>query len=370
MSELKTVLEQADRVASRFTDDAAAFDRLQRRRAARVRNARVRVIAVALVIASISALTGYQLVRTDRGRPISGDRTPTGPFATARGWIAIGGSTIRAINPTDPTRSVVLSTKGGEPLAWSSDGMSLLVARDVPAANGRVVRSSLFVVHSDGSETLVARDGSGGSFTPDGSAVVYGDFLSIDEVPVTGGPPQPIANGERSGVGYLLPYFRGGQLSPDGETLAYIHVTNRHVDESVWLMNIDGTGGHGLVGPSDLRADDRTIGAVREVYPLAWSPDGDVLLFSATVSDLQSGGSSCETFSIGADGSDLRRLLPAPHDRPSCWLAASWSPAGDRIAVMDRARGLYSIAPDGSDARRIESAPAQNTIGVAWNPGG
>ena len=125
----------------------------------------------------------------------------------------------------DPERRGIqkqLSTRSGEPLAWSSDGTKLLILRQT--GRGFTSDSSLYVLNADGSETLLidARCGyclSGGSFSPDGSKVVYasgahdGSGSGIYVIEAAGGTPR------------LLPQPLGGPydavLSPDGSQIAY-----------------------------------------------------------------------------------------------------------------------------------------------------
>src|SRR5437867_4964335 len=167
------------------------------RRAHRRMALTVAASAFAVAIVAAGAFAGSRALGNGTLQPA----TPTpslGIFEQARGWIAIGGATITAVDPSDPTRSVVLSASGGLPLAWSSDGTELLIER----GNG------LVVLRSDGSEVdLTSPGASGGSLTPDGKEVVYGVNLSIYEVDAGGGTPRPLVTGdEASGTGYLLPF--------------------------------------------------------------------------------------------------------------------------------------------------------------------
>jgi len=320
------------------------------RRARRRMALTVAASACAVAIVAVGAFAGARALGNDTLQPA----TPTpslGIFEQARGWIAIGGATITAVDPADPTRSVVLSASGGLPVAWSSDGTELLIARG----------EGLVVLRSDGSEVALPSHGTsgmaGGSFTPDGKDVVYGVNLSIYEVDAAGGTPRPIVTGEEaSGTGYLLPFMTGGQLSPDGTTIAYVKVVDFHY-RGLWLMNLDGTGQRELAGSSTI-ADLYGGADFQDIVPAAWSPDGTRLAFNGD------GKTHCVLFVINADGTGLHRVTP----QDACNLSPSWSPDGSRIAVTDEGSVLRTMNPDGTDVREFAIDTAGQPLFALWNP--
>ena len=115
--------------------------------------------------------------------PLSPSGEPQGMFSEVGGWIAYGnGKGIWAVNPTPggtPSDRIQLSERPGEPVAWSSDGSKLLIRREVPnATRDHGIDFDLFVLNADGTETRLTwspASGRTGSFTPDGSEVVYAD---------------------------------------------------------------------------------------------------------------------------------------------------------------------------------------------------
>ena len=70
----------------------------------------------------------------------------------------------------------------GDPIGWSSDGTKLLIRRESPnQVRGGVGEMDLVVFDADGTETRLTNAQAfvtGGSFSPDGSEVVYATTFS------------------------------------------------------------------------------------------------------------------------------------------------------------------------------------------------
>ena len=106
------------------------------------------------------------------------------------------------------------------------------------------------------------------------------------------------------------------------------------------------------VAPSGPKRDAVTV--IR--HPPRWSPDGRRI---AIVGYEGCCDRPLSIYTVGADGTDLRRLT----DTVS---GLSWSPDGRRLAFAkpDGAEvALYTIAADGTDAQRVTTIP-----GRYWNP--
>ncbi len=160
-----------------------AFERLLRRRDLKVRNRKLSAGATAIALALLGIAF---LVGSFRGGDRPADESapkPPGIFSEVGGWIAYGNqSGISEWSPR-PSRCADPAEPGeGDPVAWSSDGSKLLISRQ------RVVRDqqedgvhrarNLFVLNADGSETRLTEGDhwiERGSFSPDGTKVVYSE---------------------------------------------------------------------------------------------------------------------------------------------------------------------------------------------------
>lgn len=251
---------------------------------------------------------------------------PASTFDRVHGWIAVVGNPLVAIDPAAPRRRVILSARGGAPLAWSRDGSELLVER----------KHGLYVLDGNGHETRVAPRGSGGSFTPDGREVVYGGTLGgIHEVSVSGGSTHEIAAVGRSS--FLLQSFGGGQLSPDGATVAVARLLRGRPQLGIWLLNVHGAPhARMLVSPGQVAP---LLGgtAPAQTYPLAWSPDGSRFAFSVWSRSAR----QCVVFTVRADGTGLQRASPLN----VCVYSATWGPSGKRMAMAGRALPQPTYSP-------------------------
>lgn len=299
-----------------------------------------------------------------------------GILSEVGGWIAYGNDEgIWAVNPTPrgkPAERIQLSERPGEPLAWSSDGSKLLINRGDRSFRGP---DDLVVLNSDGTETLLVHGGmydlfSGGSFTPDGSKVIYS---------VTNWPPKEewqsaiyvveARGGSRrlllasSSHTYTDHTFRTAlfcpTFSPDGAQIAYFDGMGDWRN-TLRVMNADGSGVRVLFDEEFSHVND-----------LAWSPDGSRLAFDA----LYDGG----IWIVGVDGSGLTQV-----SQGGGGAAPRWSPTGRQLAfqssggiwvINDDSSGLRLVAPVGRnpvwspDGSRIayERSPPGTLETVRWN---
>jgi WD40-like Beta Propeller Repeat len=292
MSETKELLRRG---GEGFAPREGIMDSLIRRRARKERNRRIATGVLAIVVALVSLAALIRTFRTVE-RPANEPTpppTPEGIFAEVAGWIAfsndrlnLGPLGIWAVDPMRPNdleARIQLSDRPGEALAWSSDGSRLLIGRRGPPWRG------LFVLEPDATETGVARCSmgrgwrrgciTGGSFSPDGSQVVFATFNAIYTVDADGGTgrtwgvrrtPQLVL-AARSRTDVFNPAF-----SPDGTQIAYADLPyanfpgDRRI--SIRVVNADGTGVRVLV--------DSVCGVYPAIGGPRWSPDGTHIAFS------------------------------------------------------------------------------------------
>ncbi|MGH2597479.1 MAG: hypothetical protein ACRDH7_16190 [Actinomycetota bacterium] len=357
-----------ERIARRVPVPEPAYDRLLRRRDRKERNRRLSAAVLAIVL-TLLTITGLMRAFNNSERPAS-EPSPTpadkGIFSGMGGWIAYGDaySKTGGIWAIDPERLGIrkqLSTRGGGPLAWSSDGSKLLILR--VSRPGATADASLSVLNADGSEILLIDAGAGhgitgGSFSPDGSKVLYesGPFDGtapdgIYVVDATGGSPQRLLSarwypggvrlfGQRVRTGLMGPTF-----SPDGSQIAYIDGMGDH-DNSLRVMNADGSGSRVLLKDHGVMRNSAFAGG------LVWSPDGSRLAFGL-------GYIPYRVYVVGADGSGLTPIAVGAHPQ--------WSPDGSRIS-FDKMTGkvplpLMIADADGTHVQRFGHARSG-----PWNP--
>ena len=360
------------------------MDSLIRRRERQQRNRRISAAVLALIVAFVS-LAG--LTRAFRG----GERPASEPpskdiFADVHGWIAYGDDegiwAVDPSNPSDPGDRVRLSTVGGEPLAWSSDGSKLLIRRR--GIGDSFDDNGLFVLDADGTETRLTGSGrlvSGGSFTPDGAKVIYAGVRP-------GNPPQAgiyVVDADGGTSRLLLsdsddeafPILFLPTFSPDGKKTAYVD-GSFDSDYRLWVMDADGS------DPRLLLDKEMPQDALSWILHLVWSPDGSRLAFDYVVTDereeegprirlsldyvqsliLARGEEPrSDIYVLNVNGSGLTRAIPGasnPH----------WSPDGSRISFTNGVTAqvppegsLAIAAPDGSDAQEFDHSGSG-----PWNP--
>ncbi len=330
------------------------------RRARRRVGLTIVVGAVALAAAAFGVTEGLRLAARRVDRPAG--QPGTTAFDRVYGWIAVGGRHIAAIDPTDPSRRLLLTNQPDvldSPLDWSGDGTKLLFARRSSSGPG-FEGTNLYVLHADGTEVRLTSDGGviGGSFSPDGSQVVFARITGVREteavdslyvVPTGGGTPRELETGGEE------PAFSYPAWSPDGERVFYFGVFfGRPQDDRPGLavMNADGTGdGHAVGGLLLDVVEGGTAG-------LTWSPDGARLAFAGTS---ETGRSAI--YMVRPDGTGLTALVGAD-DVSYAW--PTWSPDGSRIAFVAGER-LFSMSADGTGVQELGAVP--NAEGrIAWNP--
>jgi hypothetical protein len=345
----------------------SANDRLLRRRGRKERNRRLSAAgALAIILALVSFVALTRAFRTAE-RPANEPKPkPPGIFSEVGGWIAYGDkSGIWAVDPSHPWAvdpmhpadrgsQIQLSTERATPLGWSSEGSKLLILSLARPRSPMPRR--LFVLNADGTETTLTTGCyyciSGGSFSSDGSQVVYAGTenrrSSIYIVDTLDGRPRVLLTGGRRWfppAGHRIrSWLSHPTFSPDGTQIAYF---DHQIDSGSQLrmMNADGSGVRVLLH----RAGLPPAGGYH-IYNLAWSPGGDRLAW----------GGSTGIFIVGADGSGL--TLAIPHGA-----YPYWSPDGTRLSYQ-RDRGSVDAPLQIADADGTHLVEFGHAGPGPWNP--
>jgi Tol biopolymer transport system component len=302
-----------------------------------------------------------------------------GAFGQIGGWIAYSGDDgIWAVDPVLGERPIRLTRADGNPIAWSSDGTKLLIRREM----------GLYVLDAGGTETRLTcgtairrvpfrrscrrpqADPTGGSFSPDGSEVVYAagpwERSAIYAVSSDGGAPWLILRSTRR-VSFpdghsALAFAYQPALSPDGRRIAYFDGMWDH-SHNLWVVNADGTERRVLL--------DDEVSAAGHMRALTWAPDGEWLAFATDDS----------LYLVRPDGTGLRRVVSGTFAAAA---GVQWSPDGSRIAylrtggtcvsrtgededfICDAALSIVNV--DGGDEQVIEGIWSPENARIAWNP--
>lgn len=351
-------------------EDAWRGRRRVRRNRALVGGAAAAVLAV--VIGLNGTLAGQDRAGTEPvQQPEQVEQIDPGTLADVHGWIVFGGRDgLRAVDPSRPSdqEPKPVTDVPGNPLGWSSDGTKLLVASTREAQPGQASGADLFVLHADGTETLLASGGSRlqGSISPDGSQVVYSDVWSGDGaiyVVATGGgtpvllhAPEPEPDPEADPGGAPAMFDRETYhpvFSPDGTQIAFF---DGHGDwgHRLRVMDADGSGARTL-----------WTEGVGHIHGLTWSPDGRRLMFS----------NDDGTWMVGIDASGLAQAVEGTEEFGMADHAGAypaWSPDGSRIAYHRSSWvggfGQLCLArADGPGPECFTKAQLAEA-GIQWNP--
>jgi TolB protein len=345
--DFRRAAHEMDRSAS----DRSSFERFDRLRRRRERNARIRVIFVAsgLAIAAIF-LVSRAIPRAEQP---AAPPSHNGRIVYGRSAPGVDMTRLFTVNP-DGSDEVSLPVSFTDCAEWSPDGTKLhITASEYPGSRLRPA-----VINADGTGFRLLNATSNadlnlgcGDWTPDMSRLVLEGF------PETGHPAlNGIYSVRGSDGGDLTLVNRnpfGGydavpQVSPDATEVVFLrNDPSRHLPGpqagALYVVGLDGTG-HQRITP---------WGAARSSG--SWSPDGGWIAFAGPPHDL---------YLVHPDGSGLVRIpVDLGRGRP---LQPRWSPDGTMLVFGLQTNGqgdIYSVHADGSDLTQITNTP---TIDERW----
>ena len=319
MSDLKALLERADRAVAEVPLPADGLQGLQRRRDRKRRNQRIAagVVGIAVFMVAVWAVTsGFSLDRSEKSVVPAGTgpvQTAVQPTPTPPAGTALETGYLIDLNTGEKTQ--LPKSIAGCCYAASPDGtMVAYISLD------DAERQQLFTARLDGSDVRqVTHDQpwAGGApldWSPDGAAIAYTsedeDIFNIFVLDLATGETSQVTNEKPptkpclgcTPLGAVYPQF-----SPDGASIVYeVYRGRDHL--SVRIVPV--TGGKSVLLPGT------GMGTI--------SPDGSTL--AVRCSD-----GICVAH---ADGTNLRVLVSGPS-----LFGPKWSPDGTRIAYGDQADG-------------------------------
>lgn len=119
----------------------------------------------------------------------------------------------------------------------------------------------------------------------------------------------------------------------------------------IYVMEADGTNPRRL-----------TNSGAAAVGAPAWSPDGNLIAYNATIHQTESGFGQFEIYVMASDGSGTRRVTHLSHVRRALRFP-TWSSDGQKIAFESQVEvedgvgfifRIYVVNVDGSDAKEID----------------
>ena len=244
------------------------------------------------------------------------------------------------LNPVNITNSPDLTESFP---AWSPDGQRLLFGTS----------KGLEIVEADGSNRIQLVE-TGATYhqvwSPDGQQVAFIAQLE-------GGVDLYLINADGTGLVNLTQDANREMYptwSADGQRLAFI---------SEMVLNIITVDSTNLTSVLNDNPDEMLL----SISQLAWSPNGERLVFIATPIRPEPGQYSM-LFTVKPDGSDLT-TLSQPESRV---IAFAWSLDGQRLvytAGNGQGNGLYVIKADGTGRTRLTDDTLQAVQHVSWgNP--
>jgi len=261
--------------------------------------------------------------------------------------------------------------------SWSGDGSAIAftgIGGKVEGSSGFALEGAqIYVVGADGSglrSVPGTTEGLGPVFSPDSRTIAFTRIRERKRRDRRGGEKLIyrswsvwLADTAGGGSARLTPWRNGllmtpSSFSPDGTTLAVSRQKSERAEAEVIAMQLDGSGSAVIA---------------RHASSGVYSPDGTRLAFL----QVDRKGGDSDLFTIGAGGSDRRRLTRTPKGL-EVW--PSWDPSGRRL-VVTRVSGegeagflgfgdaVVEMNADGSCPKTILRDRKVAFYGATWQPG-
>jgi hypothetical protein len=285
-------------------------------------------------------------------QPAVGPGAELGIFEPVAGRILSGlwGESLEAVDPTDPARSTILRVGPESVLALGwSRDGTKLLFLRKDQATTDPFDANLFILHADGTESQVTPE-------PVGGAAISPDGSQVVFAGATDGDDGLYVIDAEGGRLVRIGNGEEPTFSPDGAQIAYLGLPRDGCcveagREHVWVANADGTDAH------EILADEPAL--AQGGQDLTWSPAGD------RIAMVGGDGEQNPIYTFAPDGSDFAKVI-------TDGINPFWSPDGSQIAYLvpygepqlGRTSGLAIADADGSNVREFgfgASGP--------WHPG-
>jgi Tol biopolymer transport system component len=256
--------------------------------------------------------------------------------------------------------------------AWSPDGKSLVYSLFSPTGPRGLPEADLYQANADGGgrRLRVKHDLPGSviqeaDWSPDGKWLYFtyagpldkdnplqGYRIEVQRVPLAGGPTETVVKDGSS-----------PSLSTNGGRLAYVAPSPKTQEIVLFVSGAAGTNPKQLtkegdfllvyapkVNPAGTQVVFAAAGAPRDQPPppRATPSSRNPILDLLGVGIAEADGAPMDFWTIGVDGSGLKRLTNISEDSPY----PAWSADGQRIAFFGIG-GVYMMNADGSDLKKI-----------------